>query len=99
MIMVQRIITELILWDLWNYKVHKGSEAFPFSIILDEAQNLDHTEKSPSARVLTEGQKFGWSGWYATQFMKNALNSDEIMRLQNSGQNIYFRHLMLNWQV
>lgn len=87
---VQLIITELILWDLWNYKVHDGFEANPFSVILDEAQNLDHTEKSPSARVLTEGRKFGWSGWYATQFMKGTLGGDEIMRLQNSGQKIYF---------
>jgi DNA phosphorothioation-dependent restriction protein DptH len=87
---VQLIITEFILWDLWNYKLQSGTQEKPFSVILDEAQNLDHSEKSPSAKVLTEGRKFGWSGWYATQFMKGQMSSDEIMRLQNSGQKLYF---------
>jgi DNA phosphorothioation-dependent restriction protein DptH len=57
---------------------------------MDEAQNLDHTEKSPSARILTEGRKFGWSAWYATQFLKSQLDSDELARLQNASQKIYF---------
>ena len=26
---------------------------------MDEAQNLDHGEKSPSAKILTEGRKYG----------------------------------------
>lgn len=87
---VQLIIAEFILWDLWNYKLQTGNQKNPFSVIMDEAQNLDHSEKSPSAKVLTEGRKFGWSGWYATQFMKGQMSSDEIMRLQNSAQKIYF---------
>ncbi|UGB33145.1 ATP-binding protein [Metabacillus sp. B2-18] len=87
---VQLIITEFILWDLWNYSVRYGNKNKPMPVILDEAQNLDHTEKSPSARILTEGRKFGWSAWYATQFLKSQLDSDELARLQNSSQKIYF---------
>ncbi|AYA76012.1 DNA phosphorothioation-dependent restriction protein DptH [Bacillus sp. Y1] len=87
---VQLIITEFILWDLWNYSVRFGNKNKPMPVILDEAQNLDHTEKSPSARILTEGRKFGWSAWYATQFLKSQLDSDELARLQNSSQKIYF---------
>ncbi|MCK6207697.1 DNA phosphorothioation-dependent restriction protein DptH [Bacillus infantis] len=87
---VQLIITEFILWDLWNYSVKHGSKNNPMPVIMDEAQNLDHTEKSPSARILTEGRKFGWSGWYATQFLKSQLDSDELARLQNSSQKVYF---------
>ncbi|MBJ8206354.1 hypothetical protein JDS91_35130, partial [Bacillus cereus] len=56
----------------------------------DEAQNLDHREKSPSAKILTEGRKFGWSGWYATQSLKGQFTMDEISRLQNSSQKVYF---------
>lgn len=47
---------------------------------MDEAQNLSHTIKSPSAAILTEGRKFGWSAWFATQSL-GILKSDEIVRL------------------
>jgi DNA phosphorothioation-dependent restriction protein DptH len=87
---VQLIITEFILWDLWNYSVRNGNKNKPMPVIMDEAQNLDHTEKSPSARILTEGRKFGWSAWYATQFLKSQLTADELARLQNASQKVYF---------
>ncbi|MDQ0201068.1 ATP-binding protein [Neobacillus ginsengisoli] len=87
---VQLVITEFILWDLWNYLLTHGDKSLPFPAIIDEAQNLDHSEKSPSAKILTEGRKFGWSGWYATQFMQGQLGKDEIQRLQNASQKIYF---------
>ena len=87
---VQLIITEFLLWDLWNYSVQNGNKNKPMPVVMDEAQNLDHTEKSPSARILTEGRKFGWSAWYATQFLKSQLDSDELARLQNSSQKIFF---------
>ncbi|MFI2859250.1 DNA phosphorothioation-dependent restriction protein DptH [Paenibacillus sp. JSM ZJ436] len=87
---VQRIITEFILWDLWNYLLRNGSKFKPVPLVLDEAQNLDHREQSPSAKILTEGRKFGWSGWFATQFLKSQLDADELARMQNSAQKIYF---------
>jgi len=87
---IQRVITEFILWDLWYYKLHYGNKNKPMPVILDEAQNLNHNEKSPSAKILTEGRKFGWSGWYATQFLKGALENDEVKRLENSGHKIFF---------
>jgi DNA phosphorothioation-dependent restriction protein DptH len=87
---IQLIITEFILWDLWYYKLKDGNKDKPLPVILDEAQNLDHSEKSPSAKILTEGRKFGWSGWYATQFLRGQLDNDEIKRLENSSQMVYF---------
>ncbi|WP_179884966.1 DNA phosphorothioation-dependent restriction protein DptH [Bacillus sp. AFS015802] len=87
---VQLMITEFILWDLWNYSVRYGNKNQPMPVIMDEAQNLDHTEKSPSARILTEGRKFGWSAWYATQFLKSQLDAGELARLQNATQKVYF---------
>jgi DNA phosphorothioation-dependent restriction protein DptH len=87
---VQKMITEFILWDLWYYKLQHGDQTIPLPVIMDEAQNLDHSDKSPSAKILTEGRKFGWSGWYATQFLKGLLSTDEIARLQNSSQKVYF---------
>lgn len=87
---VQVLLTELLLWDIWNFCVKTGDESKPLVLVLDEAQNLSHGEKSPSAKILTEGRKFGISGWYATQFMKPQLTDDEIQRLQQAGQKLYF---------
>ena len=87
---IQVLLTELLLWDIWSYCVKNGNETTPFILVLDEAQNLSHGEKSPSAKILTEGRKFGLSGWYATQFMKPQLTDDEIQRLQQAGQKLYF---------
>ena len=68
---VQVLLTEILLWDIWNFCVKTGSEDKPLVLVMDEAQNLSHKEKSPSAKILTEGRKFGISGWYATQFISN----------------------------
>lgn len=87
---VQILLTELLLWDIWNFSVKTGDESKPFILVMDEAQNLSHGDKSPSAKILTEGRKFGISGWYATQFMKPQLSDDEIQRLQQAGQKLYF---------
>lgn len=87
---IQVMLTDLLLWDLWNYSVKNGSEDKPFIYVIDEAQNLSHSEKSPSGMILTEGRKNGLSGWYATQFMKPQLTDDEIQRLQQADQKLYF---------
>lgn len=88
---MQIIVTEFILWDMWYYSLLNGEEKKPFIVVLDEAQNLDFGEKSPSNKILTEGRKFGWSGWFATQFLKGQLKEDEIGRLQQASQRVYFR--------
>lgn len=86
---VQLLILEFILWDLWYFATMNGNQKKPIPIILDEAQNLDHREGSPSAYMLTEGRKFGISGWYATQSL-STLKNDELIRLQNAATKIYF---------
>ena len=70
---IKSVLTELILWDIWNYAVSYGTEATPIPVVLDEAQNISHDNNSPSGKILAEGRKFGLSGWYATQFMKGRL--------------------------
>ena len=87
---VQVLITEFILWDSWYYNVKNGKKEYPFLVVLDEAQNLDHSDTSPAAMILTEGRKFGWSGWFATQFMNEKLKKGGVQRLQQASQKIYF---------
>lgn len=86
---VQKMITEFILWDLWYYKLQHGKKNLPFPVILDESQRLDFSNGSPSAKILVEGRKFGWSGWFSTQFLKG-FASDQVSRLQNAAVKIYF---------
>lgn len=87
---IQIMLTEIILWDIWNYCVKSGDEKIPLPIVLDEAQNLNHGLNSPTGKILTEGRKFGLSGWFATQFMRGQLKDDEMQRLQQAGQKLYF---------
>ncbi|MBQ9849318.1 MAG: ATP-binding protein [Clostridia bacterium] len=86
----QILLTEFLLWDIWNYCTQFGDESRPLIVVMDEAQNLSHQENTPSGMILTEGRKFGVSGWYATQFMKPQLDDAEIQRLQQAGQKLYF---------
>ncbi len=87
---MQVIITELMLWDLWYYSIKNGNKDKPFVVVLDEAQNLSHKSKSPSCKILTEGRKFGWSAWYATQSLK-VLDDEEVTRLMNASFKLYFK--------
>lgn len=86
----QVLLTEFILWDIWSYNLSHGSVGTPFPVILDEAQNLDQSETSPSARILTEGRKFGWSGLFATQTLQHPITKDAITRFQNASQKVHF---------
>lgn len=87
---MQVIVTELMLWDAWYYTKNFGSKEKPFVVVLDEAQNLSHKENSPSKAILTEGRKFGWSAWYATQSLK-VLADDEVVRLMQAAFKLYFK--------
>lgn len=87
---IQVIITELMLWDAWHYTKKFGSKDKPFVVVLDEAQNLSHKDGSPSAMILTEGRKFGWSAWFATQSLK-ILTDDEVIRLLQAACKLYFK--------
>lgn len=84
------IITEMMLWDAWYYTKKFGTKEKPFVVVLDEAQNLSHAMKSPSATILTEGRKFGWSAWFATQSL-GVLKSDEVVRLLQASFKLYFK--------
>ena len=87
---MQVIITELMLWDAWYFTKKYGSKEKPFVVVLDEAQKLSHKANSPSAAILTEGRKFGWSAWLATQSLK-VLTDDEVVRLLQAAFKIYFK--------
>ena len=88
---MQTAITEMLLWDAWYSIQTLGEKNTPFVVVLDEAQNLSFAEGSPAQKILQEGRKFGWSAWFATQFLKGAMSSDEISRLQQAAETLFFK--------
>lgn len=87
---MQVIVTEMMLWDAWYYTKKYGTKDKPFVVILDESQNLSHKSNSPSAAILTEGRKFGWSAWFATQSLK-VLKDEEVVRLSQAAFKLFFK--------
>lgn len=88
---MQTVITEIMLWDAWYSITKFGDKSRPFVVVLDEAQNLSFKEASPAEKILREGRKYGWSAWFATQFLKGALDSGEISNLQQAAERLYFK--------
>lgn len=88
---IQKIITEFLLWDLYNFSERKGEKNLPIPVLLDEMQNLNHKESSPTTKILKEGRKFGWSSWLATQSISSIKNNNgDISALFNAAQQIHF---------
>ncbi|MDY0404658.1 hypothetical protein P5G51_003900 [Virgibacillus sp. 179-BFC.A HS] len=85
---IKRLMAEFILWDLWYY-TQDGTKDKAIPVVLDEAQNLDFSDGSPSAKILREGRKFGWSAWFATQTFNN-FSKDELSIIDNAGTKVYF---------
>lgn len=88
---LQTVITEIMMWDAWYSLTKFGNKNTPFVVVMDEAQNLSFKEKSPAEKILREGRKYGWSAWFATQFLKGALDSGEISNLQQAAERLYFK--------
>lgn len=88
---IQTVVTEMLMWDAWYSLVKTGDKNHPFVVVLDEAQNLSIADGSPAQKILQEGRKYGWSAWFATQFLKGALSSDEISRLQQAAETLFFK--------
>lgn len=88
---IQKIITEFLLWDIYNYSQRNGNKNHPIPVLLDEMQNLNHKESSPTSKILKEGRKFGWSSWLATQSLNSIKNSGgDISSLFNAAEQIHF---------
>ena len=85
-----RLITEFVLWDLYGHLQAKGRKTDPKVLVLDEVQNLDHTEGSPLSKYLREGRKFGVSLLLATQIM-SGMSKDERDRMFNAEHKLFFK--------
>lgn len=55
----EKLITEFLLWDLYNYLRSVGPQDLRLFCVLDEAHKLSFTENSPVDKLLREARKFG----------------------------------------
>lgn len=67
---IQSAITEFVLWNLVQF-AQNSNEGVAKPIFLDEIQNLNFTNESPTVKILREGRKFGLSGIFATQSLSS----------------------------
>lgn len=87
---IQKIVTEFALWDLWDYVQNTGNKDCPIPVVLDEIQNLDHSDDSPLDKMLREGRKFGLGMILATQTISQ-FNQDQRARLFLAGHKLFFK--------
>jgi DNA phosphorothioation-dependent restriction protein DptH len=85
----QKIVTELCLWDLWDYAKSFGNVEIPIPVILDEIQNLNHSDSAPLVKLLREGRKFGIAAILATQTLRD-LSKNAQDRLFQAGHKLFF---------
>ena len=86
---IQRLITEFVLWDLYDYATTHGGKDSPLPIVLDEIQNLDHRSDAPLEKLLREGRKFGISLLLATQTL-SGFAGDARDRLFQAAHKLFF---------
>jgi DNA phosphorothioation-dependent restriction protein DptH len=62
-----KLVTEFLLWDLYNYLASKGPMPLRLFCVLDEAHNLSFEKDSPVDKLVREGRKFGLGLIFASQ--------------------------------
>lgn len=87
---IQKLVTEFVLWDLYDYASNNGNKNRPIPIVLDEIQNLDHRSDSPIDKMLREGRKFGLSLILATQ-TTSQFDQEQRDRLFQAGHKLFFK--------
>lgn len=86
----QKLIAELLLADLWHYTKLRGPSIKKFIVVIDEFQNLSMKQGMTMVKILTEGRKFGWNMWLATQTFER-FKDEEVSYLQQASTKLFFR--------
>ena len=69
-ISAQTLMTQFLLFDLWAEKLSRSETSCPVVVVLDECQRFRFTENSIFMRILREGRKYHFSGWFASQWIR-----------------------------
>ena len=57
----QKFIYDIILYDLYNFKISEGFFDFPFFAVLDNSQNINFSSNSIINKILVKGKEYGFS--------------------------------------
>lgn len=57
----QKFIYDIILYDLYNFKISEGYFDFPFFAVLDNSQNINFSSNSIINKLLVKGKEYGFS--------------------------------------
>lgn len=57
----QKFIYDIILYDLYNFKISEGFFDFPFFAVLDNSQNINFSSNSIINKLLVKGKEYGFS--------------------------------------
>ena len=88
----QALVTTFLLTDLWSEHISSSERMCPVIVVLDECQRLQFTEDSIYCRILREGRKNHFGGWFASQWISNktaleALNQAALRAYFFPGEN------------
>lgn len=86
-ISAQAILTQFLLFDLWSEKLSQGKDSCPVVVVLDECQRFHFTENSIFNRILREGRKYHFSGWFASQWIND---KETVEALNQAALQAYF---------
>lgn len=67
---MQVLTTELLLSDLWVTKL-EAEHACPVVVVIDECQRFRFRESSMLVRILREGRKYCFSGFFSSQWISD----------------------------
>lgn len=70
-ISAQTLMTQFLLFDLWAEKLSRSETSCPVVVVLDECQRFRFTENSIFTRILREGRKYHFFGWFASQWIND----------------------------
>jgi hypothetical protein len=83
----QKVVTELLLWNLLGFVESRGPGELQLMVVLDEAHRLSFVPESPLERLLREGRKFGVGVILASQQLEDFSNT----ALANTATKLIFR--------
>lgn len=82
-----KVVTEFLLWDLYNHLLSSGPKQLRLFCVLDEAHNLSFEKDSPVEKLVREGRKFGLGLIIASQQPEDF----SVAAYSNTGSKLVFQ--------
>lgn len=85
----QALLVELILGELWSQRLAIGNgQHVPIVVVVDECQKFKFRSNSFLTKILREGRKYHFSGWFGSQWISDP---NTLSALEQAAFRAYFR--------